>query len=478
MISFLRVPISLIPVLTVLHTLLYGSAASTSCVLNGHKFSVDEVVTRDITIIGGGSSGTYSAIRLRDLGKSVAVVEATGRLGGNTQTFTDPNTNATIELGVQVFHPFPVVTNYFARLGVASAIATIGGGGNSSGASQFADFKTGKFDPTFSPGDMPTALAAYAALVAQFPFLDFGWVLPDPVPADLLLPFGQFAKKNTLDAMVPFVWYFAQGIGDILSIPTVYVMKYLGISSLTDLETGFLVTALHDNSLLYLSAQSILGSDVLYNSTILSVQRDNDGVRVVVQEGSKLTLIKSSQIVVAIPPTLDNLRRFDTTHEENRIFKQFKHTEYFTALLRNTGIPSNVSSLTNVSPGAPFSLPSPPSLYSIDQTGVPGLVSATYISTTPTVGNTIPEAMISQIKKVVVPGKGPSDPVFADASNHRPFELSVSGEAIKNGFYRDLYALQGKERTWWTGAAWHAHDSSLIWRFTEGLLGNITAAAT
>ncbi len=75
-----------------------------------------------------------------------------------------------------------------------------------------------------------------------------------------------------------------------------------------------------------------------------------------------------------------------------------------------------------------------------------------------------------------VPGKGPSEPVFAVSSNHRPFELSVDADAVKDGFYRDLYSLQGKKRTWWTGAAWHTHDSSLIWRFTEGLLGNITAA--
>lgn len=274
--------------------------------------------------------------------------------------------------------------------------------------------------------------------------------------------------------MVPFAWGFAQGIGDLLGMPTVYVMKYLGLSSLQDLSTGFLVTALHDNSLLYLSAQSILGSSVLYNSAILSVERNNNGVQVVIQQGPKLTLIKSSQLVVAIPPTLDNLKPFDTTHEENRVFKQFKHTEYFTALLRNTGIPPNTS-LTNLSPGAPFDLPSPPFLYNIGQTGVPGLVSATYISTTATTGNTIPDTIIDQIKKLQIPGKGPSEPVFADSSNHRPFELSVSSEAIKNGFYRDLYRLQGKERTWWTGAAWHAHDSSLIWRFTEGLVGNITA---
>jgi hypothetical protein len=107
---------------------------------------------------------------------------------------------------------------------------------------------------------------------------------------------------------------------------------------------------------------------------------------------------------------------------------------------------------------------------------VPGLVSVLYFSTTPVTDDEISNAIIEQVKKVDVPGKGPSEPVFAVSSNHRPFELSVDADAVKDGFYRDLYSLQGKKRTWWTGAAWHTHDSSLIWRFTEGLLGNITAA--
>jgi hypothetical protein len=127
--------------------------------------------------------------------------------------------------------------------------------------------------------------------------------------------------------MVPFTWLFCQGIGELVSTPTVYVMKYFGLSSLQGLETGFLASALHDNSLLYLSAQAILGANVLYNSKILAIKRDNEGVQVVIQQSSKLTLIHSSQLVVAIPPTVDNMKPFDTTHQENRLFKQWTYSE-------------------------------------------------------------------------------------------------------------------------------------------------------
>jgi len=43
----------------------------------------------------------------------------------------------------------------------------------------------------------------------------------------------------------------------------------------------------------------------------------------------------------------------------------------------------------------------------------------------------------------------------------------VGGEATKNGFYKDLYALQSKRNTFWTGAAWRAHDSSSSWAYTS-----------
>lgn len=41
-----------------------------------------EDVESDVCIIGGGSSGTYAAVRLQQMGKSVTVVEKQSQLGG------------------------------------------------------------------------------------------------------------------------------------------------------------------------------------------------------------------------------------------------------------------------------------------------------------------------------------------------------------------------------------------------------------
>jgi hypothetical protein len=53
---------------------------------------------------------------------------------------------------------------------------------------------------------------------------------------------------------------------------------------------------------------------------------------------------------------------------------------------------------------------------------------------------------------------------------HVPFELTVGTADIAAGFYRELTALQGHNHTYYNGAAFHTHDSSQLWQFTEALL--------
>jgi len=103
--------------------------SATTVQINGNSYSPIKVISRDFSIIGGGSSGTYSAIRLGDLGNSSIVIEQIGRLGGNTQTYIDPITGDPIDYGVQVFHMFDEVFNYFARLNVSLTNTTESGFG-------------------------------------------------------------------------------------------------------------------------------------------------------------------------------------------------------------------------------------------------------------------------------------------------------------------------------------------------------------
>ena len=62
-----------------------------------------EVIERDVCIIGGGSSGTYSAIRLQQMNKTFVLIEKENRLGGHVNTYVDPVTNQTLDYGVVVW---------------------------------------------------------------------------------------------------------------------------------------------------------------------------------------------------------------------------------------------------------------------------------------------------------------------------------------------------------------------------------------
>ncbi|KAH0536612.1 hypothetical protein FGG08_006523 [Glutinoglossum americanum] len=438
-------------------------------------WSAKDIIIRDVCVIGGGSSGTYAAIRLRDMNQSVVVVERKDRLGGHTETYTDPGTQAKLDIGVRIFHNTDLVKNYFARFNVPLITADL----QAPGESKYVDLRTGAVVTNFSPGDPTAALGAYAGELAKYPYLDAGFDLPDPVPADLLLPFSDFATKHRLEAGVGLIFRFGEGIGDMLRLPTLYAMKLVGLRVLQSIQTGFLTTARHDNSELYEKAQAVLGADnaLLLNSHIISTQRDtNDGyVRVVVATPSGQKLIKAKKILLTIPTTLDSLDHFDLDGSERSVFKQFNPNGFYTGILRNTGIPDNTT-IINTGVDTPFNVPFLPGVYSIDPTGVPGLHGVIYGSPNLIPGERVKDDIIAAIQRLRTAGTLPTTkPEFAVFSSHSPFMLTVPSNAIAGGFYRQLYALQGHRHTFYTGANFHTHDSSMLWQFTEALLPRIVA---
>lgn len=80
-----------------------------------NDWSTKDTLVRDVCIIGSGSTVTFSAIRLRDQGKSVAVVEHKSRLGGHTRSYQDPRSGLRTEAGVVVIRWSRVAEEYFAR---------------------------------------------------------------------------------------------------------------------------------------------------------------------------------------------------------------------------------------------------------------------------------------------------------------------------------------------------------------------------
>jgi hypothetical protein len=436
-------------------------------------YAEDSVLIRDVCVIGGGSSGVYTAIRAKDSHKSVVVVEQKGRLGGHTETYTDPVTGLKADYGVVVWHDLDIVKDYFARFNIPLTKSDLGGLPASP-----IDFRTGKAvqPPSLNISE---GLAAYAAQLAKYPYLEGGFFLPDPVPPELLLPFGEFVEQYpAIKSAVRFIAGFAQGLGDILKQPTLYVFKNFGLGVLRNAQLGFLTTERGDNSELYEKAGAELGENVLLNSNVIATQRQEGGtcVKVVVKTPSGLKLIRANKIVITVPPKPRNLCGFDLGKEELSLFRRFSNSGYYTGLLRSAGLPTTVN-VANVGANTTYNIFKLPGLYGILPTRIPGLFDFKYGSEDDLSEAEVKSNIIADVERLRTAGTfNTTKPEFEVFSSHTPFELTVPTKDIAEGFYRKLYALQGKWNTYYTGATFDTHDSSLLWAFTEAnVIPGITA---
>lgn len=250
-------------------------------------------------------------------------------------------------------------------------------------------------------------------------------------------------------------------------------------------------------------------ADVFLNSKVIATDRNGVGnVEVLIQSPQGVKLILAKKLLISIPPLVSNLAGFDLSTTERNLFAQWSNGAYYTALLRNTGIPDNVD-VVGVGAGTAYNLPTckhshfpPPTLfhtlypsrntadtascplptvpapYNIAPTALTGLKDIKYGATSALPSDAaVKAAIIADIARFKTANgftsASPSEPEFVAYNSHTPYELRVSTQAIEAGFYGNLTALQGVRNTYWTGAAFDKHDSGDLWAFTEGLLGGI-----
>lgn len=266
-------------------------------------------------IIGGGSSGTYAAVKVLDSNKTVMVIEKEAITGGHTNTYTDPATGSIVDYGVVVFHNNNLTRNYFARFNISLVIASL-----ASSASEPIDFRTGKQLTNYTEVDPTAALQGSFEQLQKYPYLETGFNLTYPVPEDLL-PFGDFLEKYSLGNAAQFICQFAQGLGNVLDQPTLYVFENFGTEIIEDLSLGFLTTANQDNSQLYqASAAELLSKNsLLLSSTITAI------ALITTPYGPKVIIAK--QVLLTIPPRASLLKDlFDLSPTEQDLFSQFNNS--------------------------------------------------------------------------------------------------------------------------------------------------------
>ncbi|KAL4753225.1 hypothetical protein BDW72DRAFT_191368 [Aspergillus terricola var. indicus] len=385
----------------------------------------NDTISRDFAIIGGGASGTFAAIRLREQGKSVVLIERDDHLGGHTHTYYDSH-GTPIDYGVLVYTDNPVARSFFAHFNIPLTIQE-------------------------SPSPRLPAISSgqtrYAQILLQYPYLMNGWDLPYPVPEDLLLSFQDFIEKHDLQAAVETLTLYNQGLGDVLQLPAVYAMK---------------------------AAEGELGDDLLLSSTVAHIQRsaeDSGPQHIVVRTPKGYQRIQADKVIVTIPPLLGELEDFDLDERESGIFGRFENNSYYPAILRISGLPGNGTQFINKAPETPYNIAPVPSTYVFNPTPNRDLWKAFLGGgSAPISSKQARHIILDNALSLRAAGYPISDPDIVAFRPHVPFELYVSSEDIAEGFYRDLYGLQGYRNTFYTGAAFHTHDSGEMWKFTENLL--------
>jgi hypothetical protein len=262
-----------------------------------------------------------------------------------------------------------------------------------------------------------------------------------------------------------------------------YVFKNLGLEVIQDISIGFLGTARHDNSELYRKAAAELGNNALLSSTIIAMDRSCSPAKLLVKTPTGLKLILAKKLIFTVPPKIENLGGFDIDNTEKELFKQFSNSGYYTTLMRNTGIPDGLT-ISNTGNSTPHNLPALAAPYWFRSVGVSGLVDVKYGASSTSIPSSdakVKADILASLRRFkssgVLSTATPESAEFIGFHSHTPFELTVPKAAIAAGFYTKLYALQGRKNTWWTGAAWHTHDSSSLWIFTEGIVQSLIAAA-
>jgi hypothetical protein len=352
---------------------------------------------------------------------------------------------------------------------------------------------TGEHTDFQAPGSFAVlaALRKYTAIVeTEYPYLEHGYDLPDPVPEDLLLPFLEFVQKYGLEDMLNIAFQMGQGYGDFLNVPTLYAMKILSLGLLRNVEAGSLLR-MQNNSELYSRAQheiEALGSLYL-SSIVLATSRDahkDDLTTLLLQTPTGKKRIRTRQILMTIPPSVVSLNpAFSMDDHETSFLSQFRCNWYWAGVMRNAQLPDfEVPNVELTNPGA---VPTIPGMYVFEATAAPDIHTFWYGAAAGPANQTEERVRkgvldtIVRLKAAANQQSGPSSNVkegdkieFLAFGDFNPFACMVDSEAIEGGFYRDLYGLQGYRNTWWTGSAFHTHDSSALWEFKEGVIRNMT----
>ncbi|OLN91624.1 Beta-cyclopiazonate dehydrogenase 1 [Colletotrichum chlorophyti] len=440
---------------------------------------ITTIIERDVVILGGGASGAHAAVRLReDLNKTIVVVEKQNRLGGHVATFTDPESGAPFDFGVNSYTDYTGAREFFARFNIPvkapSRLAL---------TTTYANFNTGGLSNYSlpSPTETTAALQAYLALCEKYEssilpsYADFPNTTTG-IPEDLTLKFSDFVKKYSLEAAVPRIFQVTGlGMGNLAEQTTLYVMQAFG-SPITRSFLGTVssfVPASRRNQDLFDAIAELLHDDVLFSSTAVKTTRTDDGVQVVVRsDGDQFTLIRAKRLVISFEPTLNNLNGIDVDDQEIAVFSKWDWSTVYVGVVSHSSLPNGYS-FTNVIPTHWLSLPGTPFVGRFDYLGDDNfrvLVTGDSNYNSCEAQKLVKKSLKLLASAGTIPDLGTESLKLKAWSDHGAMHLSVSGSDLKAGHITKQYALQGRKSTYYTGGAWSAQFTTILWEYNNQYL--------
>jgi hypothetical protein len=432
-------------------------------------FKAEDIITRDVCILGGGATGTYAAVQLREQGHSIALVEKKDRMGGHAETLYLPN-GEYVNYGVEGHFNNDITKDFFNQLDVDYEPLLPG-----SIITENVNFNTGE---RVLPGNEPITTVAAAVLyrtaIEQFDYLASGaYYLPDEVPEVLLRPFREFVEAHALQGAMNLIFMFAENVGDILEAPLLYVIQNFGITHINALLGGGYIRPKNGTDELFNKAANYIDEqNIFYETTVTRANRNSTGVEMIVQsaDGSR-KLIKAKKLLITFPPTLSSLSGFDLRKEESSLFAKWSHKNYYAAAVTNTGLPDGIN-VANTNPeNQPGSLPLPPFQWELEYSGVSGYFMTKIVAEADFTAEDAKDLIKSDLQRMGETGAfSTTEPEIAAFVSHSPETLIVDVDDVRDGFYRKLYALQGQQSTYYTGYTFCTDYSTPLWNYTSSVL--------
>ncbi|KAF4965421.1 hypothetical protein FSARC_6772 [Fusarium sarcochroum] len=436
----------------------------------------------DVAIVGGGATGAYAAVRLReDYGKSVLVIEKEDRLGGHVHSYKPGKNQRPINYGVQAYLNRKTTASFFKRFNVGLIDPEVADAAALFLSTRDVDFDTGKrVDVNYGPVNATVALVQYSALAVKYqPWFENGYFQKGDVPEDLLLPFGEFLEKYNLGSSLAvlrnLVW-----LADAVDTPTWFVMAVVGQPQLAALGLGltgpsFKFPATYNTETLYDRVLDLLRDDVLLESTVAWSRRTASCVDLVVKTPHGRKRVKAKKLLFAATPSPDNIPTWDLDKNEKSLFSKFSWESLYVGVLGNTGISSDVSTIRNAADDpSDFYLPDGNFVDAFARAGTGDLWTTRVIGQaglTAKGARSLIQRTFDKIKNAGTLAVG--KPKVLAFVSHGSTVPKVSPKELKAGFFKKLYALQGQRNTFWTGLTWAPDYTPILWDFTEKLFPQI-----